>query len=1027
MTVKKYYQNPKVTDEIEFDLYTPDANNCFNQDPFKFDNIKIYFVSRDLNNLSNEVSLVDSYSIAQQKAYLEAQQMACEDPTQAKIIRAQNLKDKLDAGTIVNVNYYTEANIVFNQGSSSNPLWIVSGPNTDSIVEKIVDPESEIQYGYFKFIWKPGSIREGDFYICYTYTPNMGGDSISTYIHFYVQSNIANEVANPAHITKPEKYQTLLERYLPDMYKQNYAKNDLSVQTITRLNDAVAEGFTELENLANQLIDIIDANATQEPLLGYLANFFALKLRSTDLTLWRKQIKKAVPVFKMKGTLRGLEEALMDAGITLLKYTQFWQTGTDFVFTETFTYTGSESFALSKVSLAINPTYFALYKRSPSAVDTSYQVVNLANILINTVDGASTMTWIGNPLQTGDVLKITYQVKAFANPTEISIYNYIKNLPLADTRDDRYFDYPPKDWNTKLVAEDDVLLDLLIPVKNIYVPELNFGKIRTQFPYSENVYNMEEYNGSLRDSKVPCDIDKAFIDPCRSAISAYYMLDVDIQDLSNTRLVECQEIVADYTPFHATLHTLNFSGSFEDFVLPAIEEVEALVRYNNSDFCVVGMAQTIFNRSMRYGLQVNAVYRNDLATSTLVTTGSAIAYNDYVNLFCPYVNFEQLGLSKTPSSTLLEILAPAFYSGEYTVESPNKNNVRIVETLSEPLNASDFSFRLSNIMFADTGFDIVQANKYTLTDSTTDLSFYDIKSLWDVANGYASSPWQVRIESTSMVYDIADFSNNVITLENDGTLSNTSVTGIEYTLLNDTATEIMTSNAGQYTVTKYGKVTVPAGLAIEDVRNLLIRDIYLYRDSTSAQYKFYSFVEGDTQSFLIENWTAGTQLNQSCKILQRLVSENVGSFSYEGMKITKPLSWPTFANPAAPVDNQNFKENYILVINSSNYYFIDYAVGLDGCLHFGGKFLDLGVTSGTSVSYSLYQYSKETVTLFGEELEDLSRNGQDIINNSIEYATSMMMQSQDDGDSGFNDMMKLTESLKFKIEYKDGKTETGVI
>ena len=270
MAVVKYYDRPKVTDQIEFDLFMPDANGCFNDDPFKILNIKIYFIVRDLNGGKNNVTLVDSFDPALEKAYLEAQQIVCQNPTDVNAANAQRLKDIYDGSSINNINYFTQADIIFNQGSSMDPLWIRGGANINSIVEKIVDSESEIQNGYFKFIWSPnGNIREGDFYICFTYQPNLSGSSISNYIHFFIRSNIANDVANPAHVTKPEKYLKLLDVYMPSMYKQNYAKDDKSVITLTRLNEAVAKGFTELENLANQIIDIGDANATQEPLLGY--------------------------------------------------------------------------------------------------------------------------------------------------------------------------------------------------------------------------------------------------------------------------------------------------------------------------------------------------------------------------------------------------------------------------------------------------------------------------------------------------------------------------------------------------------------------------------------------------------------------------------------------------------------------------------------------------------------------------------------------------------------------------------------
>lgn len=1025
MALKKYYENPKVTDQIEFDMYMPDANGCFNDDPFKIINIKIYFIVRDLSNLKNNLTLVDSFGIEQQTAYQEAKQLACENPSEINIANAQRLQDVLTSSTIENPNFYSEANIIFNEGTPTDPLWIRGGANTNAIVEKIVDAGSEIQYGYFKFIWSPnGNIREGDFYICYTYQPNISGSSISEYLHFYVRSNIANDVANPAHITKSQKYIKLLERYLPDMYKQVYAKDDLSIQTLSRFNEAVAEGFTELENLANQLIDIVDANATQEPLLGYLANFFGLRLRSTDITLWRRQIKKAVPVFKRKGTLNGLEQALGDAGIRLLKFTQFWQTGSDYVYTETFNFTDTNTFVLTYVSLPVNSTYFELHYRTATS---NWSMLDLATISITTSSGTSTMTWFGNTLAPGDVIRITYQTKAFASSEQAFLYEYIKQLPLADTRDDRLIEYPPKDWNTRLISADDILFDIVVSAQNPFVPDINFGKIRTSFPYSENVYNMEEYNGSLRDSTLPCDIDKSFVDPCRSSASAYYALDVDIKDLSNNRLTECQEIIADYTPFHATLHTLNFQGEFEDFVLPPIEEYDVHIRYVQEDSMIAGMAQTVFNRAMFLGLQSNAVLRNSLATMSSYASGTTTGFNEYVNLYSQNVNFERIGLSTTSTSTLLEILSPSVYAGEYTVETPFVNNIRVVETITDPISVAEFSFKLSNITFADTGFNIVQANEHVITDDSTDLSFFDIKSLWDVAQGYASSPWQVTLVATGMTYDIKNFVNNIIELDDDGTLSNSDATDVEYILLNGTSSAIYTSNTAVYSVKDLGKVTVPSSLGIGDVRNVLKPNTYFYRDTDSSQYAFYSFIEGDTQSFLVSDWVDGT-VTDSGKILQRLVDEEVGKLAYEGMKVLKPGGWPTFDDPDTYFfEDNNFKENYILVINGVNYYFIDTVVDGSGCLRIGGKFLDLGTQTGTSVSYTLYRFVKETALLFGEQLVDLSRNGQDIINKTIEYVTPMMMAQNNDENTGPVDNIKSTESIGFVIQYKDGVQQKGAL
>ena len=134
------------------------------------------------------------------------------------------------------------------------------------------------------------------------------------------------------------------------------------------------------------------------------------------------------------------------------------------------------------------------------------------------------------------------------------------SLPLADTRDGRYVEYPKMDWNTHVIEEMDPLFDLIVNVKNPFYDPVIFGKIRTEFPYSEQAYNMDEYNGSLRDSYDPKDIDKNFVEPCRNTISSRFNAELTIQDLSNIRLTEAQEIIAEYIPFHAMLHTLQFNG-----------------------------------------------------------------------------------------------------------------------------------------------------------------------------------------------------------------------------------------------------------------------------------------------------------------------------------------------------------------------------------------------------------------------------------------------------------------------------------
>ena len=71
----------------------------------------------------------------------------------------------------------------------------------------------------------------------------------------------------------------------------------------------------------NQIIDLFDANVVNEKLLPFLSNLFSLKLKSNDPYLWRRQIKRAMPIFKKKGTISGLIESLDQSGIKFINYT----------------------------------------------------------------------------------------------------------------------------------------------------------------------------------------------------------------------------------------------------------------------------------------------------------------------------------------------------------------------------------------------------------------------------------------------------------------------------------------------------------------------------------------------------------------------------------------------------------------------------------------------------------------------------------------------------------------------------------
>lgn len=512
-----------IADDLVFILETKDSNGCLKK-PYKINQVTIYFISRDFNN--NNVNEYDQkiYDKDLQKEYNEAKQLACDFPTQENIDNLNYIKLKLDGSVSSSPFFFKEAMPVKIFGGYSEgvlyPAWLDpdSVPPSekekveqDNMLKPLVQNNAEVE-GKFILQWSPLGQREGDYFICWNWQPNLSGDSLSAHFMFGLLGNSKLNTAIPTHYTNPEKYKILMERYLPEMFKSMLSDSDLSPKVLQELNLSVAKGFTFLEDFVNQTIDLLDANVLQEQFLPLLSNLFNLNLKSNDSVLWRRQIKKAIPNYKKKGTIGGLKTALADAGVELLKLTKLWQVISKYTYQESFVVSDyTNKFKLSKaVILPINPTHFELWLRINGSED--WQQLNSNYIDISTDSSSFYMDWIGQSLsidpielELGDEVRILYQFREIPSLQEENLESYIRSLDLIDQRDllrpqypqDNWNQplYPPKNWNTKCLEEDDPLFDLLIPVRHPLKDPVIWGKVRTEFPYSENAYNMEEYNG----------------------------------------------------------------------------------------------------------------------------------------------------------------------------------------------------------------------------------------------------------------------------------------------------------------------------------------------------------------------------------------------------------------------------------------------------------------------------------------------------------------------------------------------------
>jgi P2-related tail formation protein len=728
--MKKLDESPTIADIVSIELLTPGSDECFTSNPYKVDKVTIYSLGR--NHFSGtpfifEENHLDPKVLAK---YEKAKAAACVGtPTEGQLKEVERLKSELNFTVHKNPNYYSELVPVKVLGDESNPAWLSTDTDNAFIENVPLDADGNNQFGNFKYNWNPVQSREGDYIVCWTWTPNAAGDSISSFLKFNLEGSTVLTTSIPTHFTNPEKYTTLLERYLPEVYKSKLSEADVTPDTLDKFHKAIAKGFTFVEDMANQSVDLLDANSTHESLLNLLSNMFNLRLKSDDPTLWRRQIKTAVPLFKRKGTSGSLKESFLQADMELKKVTKLWQITSPYTWQESFkidtivnkssgtvviqavenlagggpsgsspthyiaitttdgtvitatatknggvtTTTNTNSptwaivdgsnsstaanlatclnanskltatanneavtitqvsagvagdttivltdpgevgmsktdfsgglakFALEKVALGSSDTDNNILYRRPKGASAYTELVLADHVDFSTSEGVTTMTWKSSSsitLAEGDFVKIVYEVVNVPGASEQTVEDYIRSLPLADQRDETLQDYPLKNWNVKLVEEDDALFDVLIPNRHPFHDPVLYGKIRTEFPYSENIYNMEEYNGSLRDSTDPCHLDKYFVDKCQYCQSSKFNLDLEIKDLSTDRIDEAESIIEEYTPFHSVLHQMNVSGGFNEFVLSPIENLEGTVKYSITENILSGNQQKVFFRAM---------------------------------------------------------------------------------------------------------------------------------------------------------------------------------------------------------------------------------------------------------------------------------------------------------------------------------------------------------------------------------------------------------------------------------------------
>ncbi len=1041
MAEKTISDNPKITDTVRFYMPTPDADGCFTDNPYKVNKVTIYYVER--NFLASKYGEVDE--VVQDEETLaelaEAQAEACVNPTAENIQNAQRLSDELDSKSQSTSIFFKEAMPVYTLGTEAYPAWLSTVPE-ESILTFSQDEDGNDEIGQFELLWSPqdSAAREGNYFICWTWQPLTVGETLSAHLPFSLNGDTRAVTAIPTHHTPEKKYETLLERYLPEMYKTLIATEDKTPQTLNKFNKAVADGFTFVEDYANQIIDLLDANVLHESLLVFLGNMFNLKLRSTDPTLWRRQIKKAIPTFKKKGTEAGLREAFAQAGMTLNKVTRFWQVISKYTHEESFKVKTSPTFQLKECGvLPVNPLNFTLWLRRANTEE--YIEIPIDNVEFSTNEDTceTFITWVGDEksagalnIYEGDFIRILYQFQEITDDVEQQLEYYLRSLPLMDQRDEADQDYPPKNWNVHLLEEDDALFDMLIAVKHPYHDPIVFGQVRTEFPWSENIYNMEEYNGSIRDSNNPCDIDKNFVDPCGACASSNFSVDIGIEELSNNRILEAQDILSEYKPFHAVIHSLNVSGEIEDIILPPVETIEMLMTFVKVDNILPGNANPFFNRAMKNGLTIARIERDDLAEENTVLTGeTGTAYHNEVCFVAVNQDLQSLGV--ITGSNILEVLAPSANAGTYMISQTDGQTARVASEVNEPVNTSMFTFNLKNVIFGSTST-ITQQNVYKLSDETLDFSELGVKSQWDVDHtpDYDGGPWKVDFADYG-IYEIENvLSDGTLILVDDGSLPTSDTSDLVFELLDDTDSPIGESETGELTVLKQASVDLNAsGLTEDNLSQFMRLGDFVHYDGDE-----YEIVGFDGVDLLIGDYDSGDATGVDIEVRRLLASERYGYFGYRGLRLEtntdleSSLDIVNGSNPPSGdfQDNSNFKQNYLISIDDE-FFRIEEIDGTHLVLGGPEQSWTTLAAGGEAVSFDVIHLEKTGVEVGFWAFDHIDRDGQDAVERRIESTVddNVAVTILSSPGSSVLENVNQEESVSFEIEYIDGSFEEGTL
>src|SRR5262249_34055742 len=152
------------SDTLLFELRTTDASGAY-VNPYKVDRVTIYFVERGF--------------------------------------WAENTR-KYESGGFD--TFYKDLQPVAVFGTDTFPAWLSTDTANAFLEKKDFDDSGNPVVGFFTLTWSPELPREGDYFICWTWTPIAAGTQLSFYLQFAIHGDTKSTTSIPTHFTPPEKY-----------------------------------------------------------------------------------------------------------------------------------------------------------------------------------------------------------------------------------------------------------------------------------------------------------------------------------------------------------------------------------------------------------------------------------------------------------------------------------------------------------------------------------------------------------------------------------------------------------------------------------------------------------------------------------------------------------------------------------------------------------------------------------------------------------------------------------------------------